>query len=213
MQEDDPGSLLVSLKGDVDQLREHAHYDTVFRCIGDAVVSLTYRWKIYCELFDSGADNLALLNASGANVFGLLQAFALDDAILALSRLTDPATSGRPPKDNASFHYLIAIADSVQAPSTISAARTLLTKLKGCVKDIRSHRNKAVAHPDLAHAVDPSLLPPIGYDTLEAAMQLSRELVLELGTPGLHFTGFDTIIPFGKGPSTLLAQLRLAVER
>jgi len=47
--------------------------EPIFECVNQHVVQLTYRWKIYCQLFDSGPENIALLNASGGNVFLLFQ--------------------------------------------------------------------------------------------------------------------------------------------
>ncbi len=182
-------------------------YESVFKCIDTSVHSLTYRWKIYCELFDSGEDSITLLNSSGASVFGLLQRLLLDDTILCLSRLTDPASSGKD-KDNASFQYLIDLARSTLDASIIAEIDIKLNQLDQHVKNIRAYRMKALAHADLKHATKAVVLPNIRYDELEVAMQLCRDLMLKLGTKDIYRTGYSAIIPFGEGPATLFRLLR-----
>lgn len=182
-------------------------YETVFKCIDSSVHSLTYRWKIFCELFDSGEDNIKLLNSSGAAVFGLMQRLMLDDAILHLSRLTDPASSGKN-KDNASLKYLVELAKGHLDVNAVAGIEAKLSKLEAHVSSVRVHRMKALAHADLNHATKTEALPEIRYDDLEAAMQLCRELVMELGTTNVYRTGYAAIIPFGKGPDTLFRVLR-----
>lgn len=185
-------------------------YEQVFEAVDLAVQSLTYRWKTYCELFDSGAENLALLNDSGASVFALLQRLLLDDSILALSRLTDPSSSG-PGKSNASFKYLHERALGTVKPETLAEAQVLLAELKNLAANIRLHRKKAVAHADLQHAIAQEVLPSLTYDELEKSMQLCRDFMLKMGTSQMYRSGgYSVIVPFGKGVPKLLSCLRAA---
>lgn len=184
-------------------------YEQVFESVNLAVTSLTYRWKTYCELFDSGAENLAVLNESGASVFALFQRLLLDDTILALSRLTDPSLSGKE-KKNASFRYLLKYADTKVDPKIITEACDILNSLDKRVANARIHRMKALAHSDLRHAVKDEVLPSIKYDDLEESMQMCRDIMLKMGTSKMYCVSHNTIVPFGKGPSELLSRLRNA---
>ena len=123
-----------------------ATLESVFECVNQSVIQLIFRWKIFCQLFDSGPDNVDLLNASGAVVFGLFQRLALDDVIMALSRLTDPANSGRNKSDkNANIKYLLLnVIDSLDQ-DTNAELQASLACLEDHVTNIRVHRNKALA--------------------------------------------------------------------
>lgn len=184
-------------------------YEQVFESVNLAVTSLTYRWKTYCELFDSGAENLAVLNESGASVFALFQRLLLDDTILALSRLTDPSLSGKE-KKNASFRHLLKYADTKVDPKIITEACDILNSLDKRVANARIHRMKALAHSDLRHAVKDEVLPSIKYDDLEESMQMCRDIILKMGTSKMYCVSHNTIVPFGKGPSELLSRLQNA---
>ena len=66
---------------------------------------LGYRWAMFLQLFDSGQDNVDLLNKSGSNVFELLQKLIIDDVMMSLCRLTDPPKSMG--YENASLEHLV----------------------------------------------------------------------------------------------------------
>jgi hypothetical protein len=187
--------------------------EQIFEYVNQSVVQLSFRWKIYCELFDSGPDNIAVLNASGAEVFCLFQKLALDDAILALSRLTDPASCGKN-KDNANINYLLKNA----APSLAQDINTELQAIFEClekhVQNLSVHRDKALAHTDLQHALQLETLPPVLYDELESAMKECRNLMSKLGQSLFTRTYcYEVTIPFGRSGSDLLAHLRRSHTR
>lgn len=184
----------------------------VFESINQTVIQLSFRWKIFCQLFDSGPENIALLNASGAEVFCLFQRLALDDVIMTLSRLTDPAYSGRNKSDeNASIKYLLQNADNLLDQGIKSELQDSLARLEGHVKNLRVHRNKALAHADLQCTLQPETLPQVLYDDLEGAMKECRNLASKLGK--LLFAricSYEVIIAFGRSGSDLLSHLRKA---
>lgn len=189
-----------------------ATLESVFECVNQSVIQLTFRWKIFCQLFDSGSDNIALLNASGAEVFGLFQRLVLGDVIMALSRLTDPASSGRNKSDeNANIKYLLLNATDYVDQDTNAELQASLARLEDHVKNLRVHRNKALAHADLWHTLEPDTLPQVLYDDLEGAMKECRNLMSKLGKLLFARTcSYEVIIPFGRSGSDLLSYLRKA---
>jgi hypothetical protein len=188
----------------------NASLDQVLECVHGAVLQLSYRWKIYCQLFDSGAENIALLNSSGGNLFELFQRLVLDDAILALARLTDPASSGKT-RENASIKLLVSTAKPVLPPDVVAECEAALTRLDAHVLNLRVHRDKALAHTDLEHSLHVHLLPQITYDELEAAMNESRAILNVVRLALFHQTcSYDVIVPFGRSGTDLLSLLKRA---
>jgi hypothetical protein len=188
----------------------NTHLEQTFECVNQFVIQLSFRWKIYCQLFDSGPDNIALLNANGAEVFSLFQKLALDDAILALSRLTDPASSGKN-KDNANIRYLLKTATPCLNQNVNAELQATLVRLESHVQSLRIHRSKALAHADLQHALQFEVLPPVLYDELEGAMRECHNLMSKLGLALFSRTCcYDVIIPFGRSGFDLLECLRRA---
>jgi hypothetical protein len=184
-------------------------YDAAFEAIDKSIQQLFARWKVYNQLFNSGNKNIAPLNQSGSYVFFTLQRLLLDDAILALSRLTDESTNAR--QSNASLKYLVK--NATLMPENASKAKALLLELEQHVANVRVHRNKAVGHADLEHAVGFKVLPDISYTELESAMSTMQELMLLLGTSSIRRVGgYEPIIAFGTDGNALLAKLRKAVD-
>lgn len=184
-------------------------FESVFEAIDRRVQEIFARYDIYNQLFNSGDDNVKLLNASGSYVFYLFQRLLLDDMLLALSRMTDD--EGKPGKENASIKYLLALATPHLSAENTHAATISVARLNGHVSNIRVHRNKMIAHPDLAHAIGTSTLPDIGYAEIEGAMQELTEVMLRLGNSKIRRVGgYKPIIAFGTDGNTLLTKLRAA---
>lgn len=181
--------------------------ESIFESVDSQVVHLSYTWKIYCQLFDS-EDNISLLDSSGGNVFQLFQTLILDHVILALSRLTDPPSHGKG-KENANIRYVLELAKDSLSPRVLANVTASLARLDGHVAHLRVYRNKVLAHPDLAHAIRLTDLPPITYDELENAMCECRTLMSMLGMELFKRTSaYDVIIPYGRSGSDLLTRLR-----
>jgi hypothetical protein len=182
--------------------------ESLFDYLDKQVYQIAARWKIYCQLFDSGQDNINLLNSSGSEVFGLLQRLLLDDTILALCRLTDPADSARG-DENASIEHLIKLSSNTFSSELKAEVDASLAKLRNCVGPLRAHRHKNIAHSDLPHALEKKELPQIKYDELEVAMRECQTLMGKLGQEGFYRVGgYNPIFKFGTDGSSLLDCLR-----
>lgn len=181
--------------------------ESVFKAVNGQVIQLSLRWKIFCQLFDSGPENIKLLNKSGSNVFGLFQRLVLDDVMISLSRLTDPEKfSGN---ENASIRNVVAEARTFLSANTIAEVEVLIKELDNHVLNVRTHRNKALAHSDLSHALNVSALPSVTYDELEKAMKTLQEIVNKVSSETLRWTThYDPIIQYGCGGDSLLKVLK-----
>lgn len=183
--------------------------EATFEAIDRSVQQVFARWEIYTQLFDSGGENVDLLNANGSYVFFLLQRLLLDDTILALSRLTDPPATGK--HENASIEHLIGLVRPSLNPADANDVDVSLGNLGRHVSNARTHRDKAIAHADFQHAVGSASLPDVAYTELEGAMQELQKLMLRLGSSSIRRGGgYRPIITFGTDGNALLKHLRNA---
>lgn len=181
--------------------------ENLLNAVNKQVIQLSYRWKIFCQLFDSGQDNIELLNKSGSNVFELFQRLVLDDAMISLSRLTDLGKSKS--SENTSVRNLLEKARSHLESSTVTEVEAQITKLDNYVLNIRKHRNKVLAHSDLKHALNAAALPSVTYDELESAMRTLQSIVNKIAYETCRrTTHYDPIIPYGCGGDSLLEVLK-----
>ncbi len=181
--------------------------ESVLTVVSREVTQLSFRWKIYCQLFDSGALNLAILNDSGSEVFALLQRLILDDVMSSLSRLTD---SGRDRKnENASIRNVVEKARTRLSATTVVEIDALIQELDKHVMNTRTYRHKALAHNDLEHALGIATLPTVTYDELKNGMKTLQEIINKLQLELHDLTiDYDVIIQGGTGGDSLLEILK-----
>ena len=176
------------------------------------VLYLFYRWKIYRQLFDSGADNLKLLNQSRSNVFALLQNLIMDDVFLTLCRLTDPAKSNG--KKNLSLRYFLGAVGATLNDQLRKDLKRKLARLDNLTKSVRDHRRRRIAHLDLRYAGEAEALPPVLHRDLDDSLELLNSVMRDL-----HVALFDAstdykepAIAYGCDGDYLLSVLREAHE-
>lgn len=176
--------------------------------VDEAVVQISYRWQIFCQLFDSGQENINTLNQRGSVVFQMFQKLVIDDVTLSLARLTDPPTSAG--SENASLMNLLDQSRLRLEATVYDELHDLVSKLSEDVRTIRLHRNKALAHADLKCVLGKKDLPPLTYAELENAMESTREIMRQLTSKLFGWsTVYDVLIPYGCDGSTLLHVLKL----
>ena len=195
--------------------------EDVLNVVMNQLKQLSVQWKLFCQLFDSGGQNIKILNSSGSAVFALLQRLIIDDVMLSLYKLTDSEAprhaksenaSGNAKSENASIKNVVAKAKSFLTVQTNSTVSALIVEMDGYVKNVRTHRNKSLAHADLKHALKVCSLPPVTYDELEKAMKVVKEIVSKVASEACGWTvpvTYNVIIPFGRGGDSLLNILKL----
>ena len=67
----------------------------IYKKLREDVIWAHGHWTIYRQLYNRSPERLELLNESAATFFGRLQRILLNDTILAIGRLTNPAHSYR----------------------------------------------------------------------------------------------------------------------
>lgn len=185
--------------------------EEIFEAVNQQTTQLSHRWQVFRQLFDNGQESIDLLNKSGSIVFGLLQKLLIDDAILTISRLTDPIESSS--QENASVANLLFRARGTLNTADQDEFERRRGAIRANVENLRTHRNKAIAHADLRHAVDAKSLPPLRYDEIESAMMGLCKLMADIARTLWGWTvHHNVIIPFGHGGDTLLQLLARAHE-
>lgn len=187
----------------------------IFDTLKVEITDLHLRWVIYRQLYASSNEAVELLNASGSNVFYLLQFLLLDDCALKLSKLTDPPTQGK--FENLSVHQLVnAIVDSDGAFPRAEMEGILKTLNARC-EGFRTIRNKRIAHADLNHALRVVEEPLLGIsrEDVELALETVREAINCIES---HYFQSETlyqevIIPYSGDGNKLLAILRAGNQK
>ena len=119
-----------------------------FQAIRGTILTAQLEWAIAKQLFASGEENMELLNWSANYAFWAIQRALYLDVVMAIGRLTDPATMGR--NENLSLDRLTGAIQMIDPAKGAS--------IKQCFEDARSTfepllkvRHKVFAHSDLVN--------------------------------------------------------------
>lgn len=130
---------------------------SIFEALDMEITGLHIRLKMYRQLFDRGSSRIELLNDSASNFFVDLHRILVDDIILAICRITDPAqTSGR---SNMTLEQLETVARSEGELALTSKLRATLVTIHALRKPFLQHRYRRVAHRDMQRFLAPKANP------------------------------------------------------
>ena len=131
--------------------------EEVYAVLKTEVTWLHGRWICYRQLFAESERRIDLLNECASTFFFIIQDVLLDEVQVSLSKLTDPAKSGK--FDNLSLEQLQARLEGHGAASLATANRVLLDKLHTQCAPFREWRNKKLAHLDLSTSMKATTNP------------------------------------------------------
>jgi hypothetical protein len=118
-----------------------------FRLIQDELFTIIARWRTFIDLYGT-ESHVALLNKTAPLFFHIVQDIFVDDVILSILRLLDPAKSKG--KENLSIAHLI---DHIAqgGPAALHAEVVdLYSHIRTDAAQLIKIRNKRLAHNDLA---------------------------------------------------------------
>lgn len=121
----------------------------VFEPLHQKVLTVTFLWKNYVQVFASSPANIALLNNTANHFFGTVQRVMGNEISLSIFRLLDPATQAG--KTNLTLQRLVDVV-TADDPSLGAGLAALLTKVKADMAPYVDLRNKVLAHNDLLTA-------------------------------------------------------------
>ncbi len=170
------------------------------------------RWLTYRELFAETPKRIELLNEAAGTFFYIIQDVLLDEVQVCLSKLTDPASSGK--HDNLSLEQLQCQLHNHGAPALTARCRLLLDKILSQCQVFRVRRHKTLAHLDLPTAMKqlPKPLPGVSRQMIEDALETVRDYMNEIEA---HYNdsewGYEHFI-LNDGSGALLATLRAGLR-
>lgn len=139
----------------------------IFTPLQEEVTWLHGRWICYRQLFAESERRIEMLNECAGTFFFVIQNVLFQDVQVGLSKLTDPARTGK--FDNLSLLQLQTRIDTDGDASLAVQTRVILDTLLGQCAPFRELRNKRLAHLDLLTSLkaSPTPLPSVTREMIE----------------------------------------------
>ena len=184
----------------------------VYEALKTEVTWLHGRWIVYRQLFAESERRIELLNECASAFFYIVQDVLLGEVQVSLSKLTDPASTGK--LDNLSLEQLQKRLESHGDQSVAAQTRLILNGLQVKCQPFRAWRNKQLAHLDLTTSMKSSSspLPGISRQMIEEALSLVRDFTNKIEA---HYNdsemGYEHFIMSSDGDA-LLSVLRYGLR-
>jgi AbiU2 len=175
-----------------------------WKFIWNEVADVHALWKVHEQLFGKGEKRIDLLNACASNFFAVAQEAFLLAIQLKLSKLGDPAMTGK--YDNMTLAKLSDEIKSTFAGKACPSSQKLSARLDTRLQDyasksekVRERRNKYFAHSDHATALNirpVPLLTPTREEingALESLRSFMRVVETHFGEPYTSYNNVSTI--------------------
>jgi hypothetical protein len=152
-----------------------------YKVIHQQVLLLHAKWKIFTQLYLKSEERITLMNDIAPTFFGIIQRMFVDDLILGVSRLLDPAKTNKK-NENISLARLM---DSIRIAGRDSLCDSLAIKmdsLKENENSVRSARDKRVSHNDYTTLLNEkaNALPDITREQIDAMLTCLHEFLDEI---------------------------------
>jgi hypothetical protein len=184
----------------------------VYEELRSEVTWLHGRWMCYRQLYAHSPKRIDLLNEAASTFFFILQDVLVDEVQVSLSKLTDPARTGK--HENLSLEQLQERVVAHADPALATTCRGSLDTLHQQCDSFRARRHKKLAHLDLQVALrtPATPLPDVSRQMIEDALLSLRTY---LNAIEMHFNnsewGYDHFIMTSDGDA-LVATLRAGLR-
>ncbi len=187
-----------------------AEFASLYEPLREHAIMAHANWQVWLALFSTGEERVDMLNRSASSFFAAVQSLFVHDTIISLARLTDPA--GVEPRSNLTVERLVGLLDDPAEASLRMNLEQRLEAARDKLTDVRSIRNRRLAHLDLGTALGRRIELPSGPVVRDVTGALA-DLKEILNTLERHF-GSAVVMYDGyihqSGPMTLLRRLRMA---
>lgn len=162
------------------------HGNTPFQHLQYRVVEAHWRWQIWKQLFlgdPSVPDELmqrhAVMNSAAPAFFAMLHSLLLDDVVLRICKLVDPAEGGphKARRKNLSLRAAITEASARLTPVALTEANTLADALDKITEPFKQWRHRRVAHEDHLTAIGDEILPPLSFADVEQSFNSAIKIM------------------------------------
>jgi hypothetical protein len=184
----------------------------VFEELRNEIIWLHARWILYNQLYGRSETRVDLLNESAGTFFYVVQETLLADIHIALSKLSDPAATGR--FDNLSLEQLQIRVDSVCVSDLSDKTRPLLAEFRTRCAPFRERRNKTLAHSDLDTALQRATpLPQTSREMVNHALETLRDYMNEIeGHYEDRTTAYDYFVMHASDGDSLVHLLKAGLR-
>lgn len=148
-----------------------ASIKVVFDQLSDEVMWMHTKWVNHTQLFRSSEKRRKMLTECASTFFFIVHNVLIDDAIMSLSKLTEPAGSGN--RRRLSFARLQKEVRNNGDRKLADELSRIVQKLDEKGQLIRAHRNKRIAHLDLQTAINKVKLDKISVEMIEEMLALT----------------------------------------
>jgi hypothetical protein len=146
-----------------------------FEALQDEVIWLHAKWIVFRQLFGTSEERIDLLNDFGPDLFQIVYDGLLNDVLLTMSRLIDPArTLG---KHNLSLAQMTSMIAAAGHKDLLMELKTLETQVNVGFAPFKDLRNRRIAHNDLGTALryHQQPLPDITRQMIEDILKTIRD--------------------------------------
>ena len=177
------------------------------------MVALVFaKWHVVKQLYGTSAARGTVLNRTARDFFALCQHAFVSDILMSAGRLLDPPSTGG--KSNLSLARLADAVAECGAQDLATSLNAVLSETREREASAREHRNRRLAHNDLATVLNAGSnpLPPVTVSDIDELLTLLANF---LNAIDYHYcentTFFDSPIQNGDG-DTLAGWLRDGVR-
>lgn len=167
----------------------------IFEKIKEEVQWLHIHWAYYKELFLGSKLRIDLMNESAPLFFYINQTLLLNEVILSVCKLTDPAQSSHD-KENMSLDKVLQLIEKEKKnDDLVNKLKTVLAGIKSKKDPFKKHRDKRIAHKDMAVVMSTEgTIPDISVEMIDNILD---EIIEYINTIEEYFnnskTGYNCI--------------------
>lgn len=189
-----------------------AEISLIYEELRSEITWLHGRWLTYRELFAESQRRFDLLNECAGTFFHFIHDLLLDETQVCLSKLTDPAKTGK--NENLSLEQLQTKLEQHGDAALAAKTRLTLDKIHAQCQVFRVRRHKQLAHLDLPTALKqlPQQIPGVSRQMIEDALLSIRDFMNAIE---IHYNnsewGYEHFI-LSSGSDALLATLRAGLR-
>lgn len=182
-----------------------SNINKVYSLLSEEVMSLYGRWICFRQLFAKSEQRIEMLNECASTFFYIAQNMFFDEIQVSLSKLTDPAKTGKT-NENLSLDQLQLMLEQYGEAVLAQSNRKKLDEIHIKVEPFRVWRNKWLAHLDLntASKATFSNLPGVSLQMIDESLRLIAEY---LNSIELHYNisaiGYEYFEMMNDGESLL----------
>ena len=167
----------------VTETLQHLH-----AALGNELIWLNAKWSQFENVFGAPQVDLDILNATAPGFFFQARDAMLDDILLSICRITDPAKNGT--YENLSLGQLAQHREIGSLPGLATEVSALVHAARDKAKFARQLRNKRLAHRDLLTALRLEEYPLLKYKRCDVRTALAA-IAAVLNRVRRHLAGGD----------------------